>query len=36
VAAVTILREQNMEEMAAAHGAPGEQEPAGEPVYSEV
>jgi EmrB/QacA subfamily drug resistance transporter len=38
VAAVTILREQNMAEMGAAHGAPGEAAgpAAAEPAYSEV
>ena len=36
-AAVTILREQNMAEMAAAHGAPADDHAASaEPVYSEV
>ncbi|HKP21598.1 MAG TPA: MFS transporter, partial [Thermoleophilaceae bacterium] len=35
-AAVTILREQNMAEMAAAHGAPDEHRPSAEPAYSEI
>ena len=35
VAAVTILREQPMAEMAAAHAAPDEHAPSAEPAYSE-
>ena len=35
VAAVTVLREQPMAEMAAAHGAPDEHAPSAEPAYSE-
>jgi hypothetical protein len=36
VSAVTILREQPMDAMAAAHGAPDEHAPSAEPIYSEV